>query len=688
MAAAGKSQNSAGPPSPADASPTTPVADPAATSAVGQLPAWTQIGVVLFFLATCAFGVLEVHSSTDTWIGLAAGRQIMTSDQFPVADTFSYTFNGTTWFNQNWLSHVYFWLLYDHLGHDWVIYGTWAAAWGMFVCVLLATYFRGRSWLAATFAAAMVAGASRDWLSARPATIQFLCLGVLWLCISALLSQRGRSRWWPIPLLFLLFLGWPHAHGSFVFGYGMLFLFWVLTLTARLLKLPTRVTTAQLIAVAFVACLTFVLGGLLSPYGWDNYTHFLKVTESPVFRKIGEWITPFGEARFPPVTRFWVAFGVFWTSLLVAFAMRMFGPEAAPLTEDERRRKRKADRRPRPRTTQWHVIAFDVLSVAIGLNMVLWARRFAPLFYILATPALVHWIVLLGRPLVPRLRGWARDVIIVASWVAAAYTVYITATLAHTELVKDVILDRPQDLLNRVTRADRSAQEIMDLLRKNNLKPNIFTEWTQAGLFMFFVPEAHVFIDGRSQQVYSEKHYLQYMALCAAPPSKAETVAMVLRSYGTDAVILPRSRDSSNLLVAFDSLRDWAPIYESPRGVMFADRDSELFEEIMRREAAGDLWWPDSAWALAARGRLAIMRRVPDADRALELFRAAAEESPRTAIEVYRFIVDILARQNRVDAARDYINAELARWQELTDVEMPYRKAADAELHRLLASLP
>jgi hypothetical protein len=93
------------------------------------------LGVLAAFIATSMWGVLEIHSSNDTYIGLEAGRKIMSSEEFPTYDWFSYTFEGKEWINQNWLSHVYLWLLYDHLGPNWTIYGTWAMGWLIFIFV-------------------------------------------------------------------------------------------------------------------------------------------------------------------------------------------------------------------------------------------------------------------------------------------------------------------------------------------------------------------------------------------------------------------------------------------------------------------------------------------------------------------------------------------------------------------------
>ena len=123
-------------------------------------------GPVLLYLGATAFGVSEVHFSTDTWIGLAAGRQILTSDEFPKTDTFSYTFNGQVWYNQNWLTHLIQYWLYAYAAPNAVVYGTWALSASVFLLVMLATYWRSGSWFAALLAAGVVGVGCREFLSA------------------------------------------------------------------------------------------------------------------------------------------------------------------------------------------------------------------------------------------------------------------------------------------------------------------------------------------------------------------------------------------------------------------------------------------------------------------------------------------------------------------------------------------
>jgi hypothetical protein len=231
---------------------------------IASKPRWLSgllyVGPILLFAAATAFGVLEVHSSTDTWIGLAAGRQILTADEFPKHDTFSYTFCGEVWYNQNWLTHLFQYCLYCYLSPNAVIYGTWAMSASVFVLALLAAYWRSGTWLGALLAASAVALGCRDFLSARPATTGFFCIAALWALLCALEGQREKRRWWPIVLLLPLLLLWGNAHGSFVFGYGILLLYighWFVVRTIGVRHSWTFSLAAPLLAI--------LVGGILSP---------------------------------------------------------------------------------------------------------------------------------------------------------------------------------------------------------------------------------------------------------------------------------------------------------------------------------------------------------------------------------------------------------------------------------------
>jgi len=562
----------------------------------GPAPGWAKAGIELLFIVACMFGVLEVHSSTDTWIGLAAGRQILTAPQFPKVDTFSYTFYGQPWFNQNWLSHVAFWLLYDQLGPGAVVVGTWAMGTAIFGLVLLATWLRCGSGPAAFLSASLVAIASREWLSARPATIQFLMLAALWLSLSALLSQPQRRRWWPVALLLPILAVWTHAHGSFGLAYCLVGLFLASGAAARILGRRAAITTGQALAIFGIVLLTGVLGAVLSPYGLANYTHPLKVANSELFREVREWTPPFVPGKRPPVARFWAAVGVAAASPLVVLLLRALDGPGKPRRAADRPRGAGAEAAPGLQT-----ILFDVVSVILGLGLALFARRFAPVFYILSTPAVVTGTLHLAAPLSPRARSLLTRLLGLVAWVGAGVTLCVALVFAHRDLVARVPAGSDYNLLDRVTRNNTTPLEALEFLRRNRLTPNLMTDWKLAGQVMFYVPGARVFIDGRSQQLYSEEHNRSYLWLMQAAPADREQVCLLLQRSGTEAVLLPNWSSTRRLERVLDGDPRWPCVFRSPRGAILARAGSAFMAELEQRERAGNLWLPETSEAKIGR---------------------------------------------------------------------------------------
>ena len=386
---------------------------PSPYTAIARGVAWA--GCVALFLFSAAFGVLEVHSSTDTWIGLAAGREILTSSEFPKADTFSFTFNGATWYNQNWLTHVYLYWLYSHLGPNWVIYGTWALSASVFLMSLLACYWRSGTWFGATVAAAMVAVGCRDFLSARPATTGFFFISALWCLLCAIEGQRGKTRWWPVVLLLPLLILWGNAHGSFVFAYGVVGMYvahWFVAsadapdferfapplarclgyLRKNLLFWIPRssATVGQALGLLIVLAVAALGTLLISPFGVENFTHVTKIAGSEVFRQVSEWIAPHKNVlrSFPPMVRFWWILGVTVVGLLGAWVLSVVFWAFATASGQKQDAQR----------VRLSTTLFDVGAIGLALYMTLSARRFAPIFYLFSAPVLLTWITLLFAP--------------------------------------------------------------------------------------------------------------------------------------------------------------------------------------------------------------------------------------------------------------------------------------------------
>ena len=684
------------------------------------------LGSLLLFLGATVFGVTEVHFSTDTWIGLAAGRQILTSDEFPKTDTFSYTFNGQPWYNQNWLTHLLQYTLYAYISPNAVIWGTWSLAAMIFVLTLLAGYWRSGTWFGATIAAAIVGLGCRDFLSARPATTGIFCIAAVWALICALEGQGEKRRWWPIASILPLMLFWGNAHGSFIFGYGVLGLYvghwyvlrvirtrygWIFTLPLVLMLLfiagavyshapqgaqtrgnellqlgavtyekgklllvlgglfayaaywiviwlsrpQPRVSDRQIAGIVAVVAVALILTLALGPFHLANFTHGEKIASSSAFRQVSEWTKPFvrnpdgsfsmtpdySTTSFPPMARFWWILRI--TSLtmcvLVVYAViQWFFKSGKGVVQLSR-----------------HLSLFDLALLLIGLSMTLWARRFAPIFYVFAAPILLTWSINRLRTLPVLVRQWGSYALAVGALVGSYYVIKDTWNRIDEQLVEKFKHKPEFNLLERVTRYDVSPHESILFLRENKLDVKVVTEWTQAGPVMFLAPNAKVYMDGRAQQVYSEDHYNKYVALVVAQNAPPAMRIKLLDESGTDAILLRRSTAVAPLWHAVEQTGQWVEVLFSFTDSLYLRRGSRGLTQLEERLRSGEEWRPNTATAMAARGFLWASLESPDLEKALQCWQTAVREDVVLGLKAFKPITQTLRELRRDEEAGHYI---------------------------------
>ncbi|MBI5864013.1 MAG: hypothetical protein HZB38_05820 [Planctomycetes bacterium] len=602
-----------------------------------------------------------MHSSTDTWIGLAAGKQIFDQGRVPATDSFSFTFPGQPWYNQNWGTHALQYLAYSRGGPAAVIVLGWGLAFSTFLLVLLATYWRCRSGFAALIAAAVVAVGCRDFVSARPATTGFFCLAALWAMICALEGQQDRRRWWPVGAMFLLLLIWGEVHGSFTVGYGLLGLYvgsWIVCRVIPPLAARSRTTGPdgrQINGIIIVVGVSLLLTLWLGPFGLANFTHGQKIAGSEVFRGVSEWRPPYVSASFPPVWRFWLILGLAIAVLFGASLLRMFVAiwgtgvkSAAP----------PAAAGPKLRTT-----FFDALPMLIGLGMTLWARRFAPLFFIFAAPVVALWVIRLTAAFDARHKRQFMIAAGVISALAAAAIGVETVRKAHQELIEDYA-EHPQfGLLERVTDVGDTPLEAIEYLKRNQLDVNLFVEWTQAGPVMFYWPRARVFLDGRAQQLYDERTYRYYVRLIDERLTPAEALASLEQAGECAVSVTPPPRVDAVLLrfnrapplnQALENSPEWRVAFLCKQGTLFVRRDSAVYRNILARIEAGSEWRPETAHALIARGEVLTGVKPPLWEPALAAYLQSIELDPITGMISLPRIWNAYVELDRLDEAAHF----------------------------------
>lgn len=612
-----------------------------------QMSRWFYVGPLALFVAASAYGVLEVHGDADTWIGLAAGRQILASPQVPTVDSFSFTCDGQPWYNQNWLTHACQYWLYFNISPDAVVYATWTLAASVFLFTLLAADWRSNTWFGAILAGAVVGLGCRDYLSARPATSGFFCLAALWALICAIEGRRDKRRWWPIVLLAPLLLIWGAAHGSFVFGYGLLGLYVAYSFVTRVIgarRAPASSPPAsgrQMIGVISAMLVALVITVLFGPFGIENFTHGGKVAGSSIWRSVSEWLPPtVTGVHFPFVWRFWTILGAALGLLAVGGAYRLLARKKLVAGSSD---------------VCPQISLFDLAGIAIGLGMTLWARRFVPIFLVLSAPPVLVLIVRLLGPMGAVWRGRLLRTTAVLAGVCAIGIGYQTASRAHADLGAGFV-DRPQyNLLERVTRRDLTPLEAIEFLKSNQLELNLLIEWPLAGDVMLDAPSAKVFIDGRAQQLYDEQLYQEYRALLTFSDAPQPKLLQILDRRGVDAVLLRRWAPTAHLELALRSSPTWIPALLGRDYELFLRRESRGLKRLGQLLRRGEEWRPENLFAEASRGFVWRFTEPPDLQKALDCWIAGVRENIELGTVCFPQIVAAYVELGRYAEARSFV---------------------------------
>lgn len=163
----------------------------------------------------------ELTEDPDLWWHLANARSLCATHHFMRVDPYSFTVQGQSWINPEWLAEVPYWLGFAALG----LMGVHLVALLGFCANLLLVYFRCSS-VSGHKAAAFWTAVLGFFLmtvngGARTIVIAYLAMNLEMAIIES--AQRGNKRLlWLLPPLFCL---WINLHGSWIIGLGFLGLY-------------------------------------------------------------------------------------------------------------------------------------------------------------------------------------------------------------------------------------------------------------------------------------------------------------------------------------------------------------------------------------------------------------------------------------------------------------------------------
>jgi hypothetical protein len=230
-----------------------------------------SVGLVVF-----AFAVAKGMQDPDFFFHAATGRLILETGQVPMADPFSFTWQGEPWLPHEWLGAVILHVLDVTIGPTGttVLFGILGAATVMLPILFLTSVRPG-----AVAAAALLCGlAIAPQLTLRPQAFS-------WLLISALLVALLRVRDRRVLLLVPLFVVWANLHGLYVIGLGIVWVYTLFSVAGRT-PIPAR--------LMLVAAAGATLATLITPAGLDGLTYPLRYLEPNDWglANIPEWQSP------------------------------------------------------------------------------------------------------------------------------------------------------------------------------------------------------------------------------------------------------------------------------------------------------------------------------------------------------------------------------------------------------------
>ncbi|MFB6355158.1 MAG: hypothetical protein ABEJ65_01415, partial [bacterium] len=234
---------------------------------------WLIISLFLF----CVAVIYRPVAVTDLWGYLLYGDWMLKNGQIVYRDFYSYTATGARWINHEWLFQVVTAYLFNIGGFyllSLILLGFVSV---LVACLLYRQLVEGNFGLYGIIGGMLTVLSVQPGLVLRPQLVTYLFLILILFIFTR--SKAGRSYWWVLPLLFLL---WVNIHGAFVIGLGYLLAFSPLVLISQ------NGTQAR---ISYGFCvLGCVLASFFNPYTYELWEMVIRTMTNPLTsRIIDEW---------------------------------------------------------------------------------------------------------------------------------------------------------------------------------------------------------------------------------------------------------------------------------------------------------------------------------------------------------------------------------------------------------------
>lgn len=464
-----------------------------------------------FFLVAGVFVVGRAFSvDPDVWWHTKAGGIILSTHHWPTTDPFSFTAGGQPWIDCEWLGDILFapmaqWAGLQGLDALLIILGS---------AIMLALYayatLRAKDSKAGFVASAVLLVLTSASFSLRPQM-----LGYLFLILTLIILERFRQgKVWSLWFLPPLFLVWVNAHGSWIIGLGVVFVYWASGLAEfRFGGLEAKRWTPQerrTLSMAFLLSLCTIP---LTPYGAQIAAYPFEVAfKMPLgVGNVSEWQPmPF---NLPGGKLF---LGLILTVLVVQVVCRFTW-----------------------RLEELALFLFGTMMACLHL-------RFLLVFVPFCTPVLA---TILAR-WVPRYNRRKDRYLLNAALMLAVVVGIVRFFPSRADLEKAI--------------SENFPVRAVEYMHQHSVRGPIFNNYN-FGTYLLW-SDYKVFIDGRSDIYERSGAFSDYLFIDRLKPGALS----VLQNYGIRACLLQRDEPLATMLAA---LPGWQKVYADNLSALFVIRD-------------------------------------------------------------------------------------------------------------------
>jgi len=462
------------------------------------------IRILVYVFAFTQFSY--VTADPDLWGHIRFGQDIWEQGRVHDIDPFSYTAEGHTWINHEWLMEVLLYLIYNLSDSTGLL--IFKGLLGIFIVHLLSSIYFARAGNITVYLIlfALIIPVMAPGFMTRPHLATFLCLTLLVYVLQKFFDGSHRIIKWT-PFIMLL---WVNSHGGVVAGLGI---FGVITAVEVIRCYKTGENQGILLLKYF---LLSGLAVLINPYGYNLWLFFIQSLGVP--RTISEWapivLTDFSHWQY---------------KVLVLLFLGTF------LLPNKKR--------------VWEILIL-VPAIIYGFRH----QRHTILTTILLTPYLLlhygRWLRWDIKPYYDRLSNhfhWA---------VQGVLGVFVAFTIGMQ--LNQYAVDDFKIRVDHLVYPTYAAQ----FMEANGLEGNLVVPFKWGEYMIWKSPHSRVSIDGRFRTVYPENIITMNRAFAYGKPEGLE----LLRDFPT-ILVLTKKHEAPHTFM--ETIPGWVKIYQDPISKLF-----------------------------------------------------------------------------------------------------------------------